>query len=126
MYTNPMHDIFKPGTDITATTSAPITGKTFVKISGPMQRNLLQVATANAGDMICGVAKYDASNGSLVGIARGASRIVTVTAASDITPGVEVQVGTNGQATPKTDGHAVGYAVDAAKANSDALISLYH
>lgn len=125
MYRNPLHDIYNPGTDITAVASAAITGKTVVKIAGPMKSGLLQVAPAAAGDAAIGIAKYDVAPGEQVGIARGAGRIVTITAGAAITAGQEVETGADSTITPLANGKAIGIAVDNADSGSDAKISLY-
>lgn len=122
-YTNQAKDLFNPAGDITATATAGITGKTFVKITGPRQTGLLQVATADTGTTALGVAKYDATTGDLVGIARG-HRIITVTAGEALTAGTAVQVGADGRAVPVSDGIPVGTAVDSAAAGTDCFVAL--
>lgn len=123
---NEMHDQFYPGTDLTARTNADVVGKTFVKIAAPMKSGNIVVATATAGAGIAGVAKYDAAANELVGVARGSSRVVTVTAGAPITAGTPIEVGESGKAIPATTGTTVGYAVDTAATDADALISLAH
>lgn len=124
-YNNIARDYYNPGTDISATTTTAVVGKTFLKIAGPMSGNLMTVTTATAGEHTCGVAKYDAAANAPVGLARGASRIVSVTAGSAITAGSQVQVGENGKAEPLETGYPVGYAIDSVAAGDDAKISLY-
>ena len=122
---NELVDIYKPGTDITGRASAAVTGKRFLKISGDRSGGNIAVAPATAGGRTCGVAKYDAASGAVVGIARGNSRVVPVTADGAITAGAEVEVGTAGKAKAKNSGVAVGYALTAAADGADAEISLY-
>lgn len=125
MFSNPMHDIYNPGTDITAVATEAISGKTIVKVTGPMVSGLIQVAPAAAGEAAIGVAKYDAGKGDKVGIARGAGRVVTITAGAAVTAGQEVEIDAKSTVSPKSDGQAIGVAVDDAKTGEDAKISLY-
>lgn len=125
MYINYSKERFEPGRDLTAYATEAITGKTFVSIAGPLHGSgNISIKPAVAGDVVCGVAKYDAKAGDLVGVYRGASRVVTVTAASELTAGTAVEVGTNGQATAAATGEAVGYVIDDCAAGEDALVSL--
>lgn len=125
-YANQMRDIFNPGTDLTVVATADVVGKTFAAISGPRSQNMLSVTTAAAGAPTAGVFKYDADADDMVGIARGSSRIVTVTADGPITAGSPVEVGTGGKAKTAGTGSVVGWAVDTAADGDDALISLAH
>ena len=125
-YANQMRDIFNPGTDITVVATTAVVGKTFAAISGPRSQNMLSVTTAKPGAPTVGVFKYDADADDMVGIARGASRIVTVTADGPITAGSPVEVGTGGKAKTADAGTVVGYAVDTAENGGDAMISLAH
>lgn len=122
-YLNQSKDLFSPGTDLTASASAPVAGKTFVTISGAPAGGLMQVATAGPGTTALGVAKYDASTGEQVGVARG-HRVITVTAGEALPAGTTVQVGANGQAVALTDGVPVGIAADSAAAGADCYIAL--
>lgn len=124
-YRNQMRDIYNDGSDITCSPTGDVTGKTFAAIAGPRTGGLLTIGTAPAGQRACGVIKYDATDGDLVGIARGSGRIVTVTAASTLNAGDEIEVGANGRATFHSDGVAAGYVVDDVDAGDDALVSLY-
>lgn len=126
MFTNVMRDRFNPGTDLTAVATVTVTGKTFLSYAGPMNNSLITVAPATAGQNTAGVAKYDANADDLVGVARGSGRIVTVTAGAALTAGTGVEVGEGGKAIPATTGTIVGWAVDNATADTDALISLAH
>ena len=125
-FTNQMRDIFNPGTDITCIATTAVVGKTFAAISGPRSQNMLSVTTAKPGAPAAGVFKYDAAADDMVGIARGSSRIVTVTADGAITAGSPVEVGTDGKAKTADAGTVVGYAVDSAADGDDAMISLAH
>lgn len=125
-YANQMRDIFNPGTDITVVATTTVVGKTFAAISGPRSQNMLSVTTAKPGTPAVGVFKYDAAADNMVGIARGSSRIVTVTADGPITAGSPVEVGAGGKAKTADAGTVVGYAVDTAENGDDAMISLAH
>lgn len=126
MYSNPMHDIYAPGTDLTCRAAADVTGKTFAAIAGEMNGGNVSITTAAAGSRIAGVIKYDAAADELVGLARGASRVVTVTAGTAITAGAQVEVGADGTAITRTTGEPVGYVVTTADAGDDAYVSLYY
>lgn len=117
--------VYEPGRDITGRASAAITGKRFLKISGNRSSGNIAVAHADAAGRVCGVSKYDAASGDIVGVARGNSRVTLVTAGGNIAAFAEVEVGSNGQAVTKASGVAVGYAVTAATSGADAEISLY-
>ena len=121
---------YEPGRNITAVTSAAVTGKRFLAITGNRStvastNGNITVAHAAAAGRICGVSQADANVGQLVGVVRGNSRVVPVTAAAAITAFQEVEVGANGQAVPRATGVAVGYAITAAALGADAQISLY-
>jgi hypothetical protein len=117
--------VYEPGRDITGRASATVVGKRFLKISGNRSSGNIAVAHADAAGRVCGVSKYDAASGDIVGVARGNSRVTFVTAAANIAAFAEVEVGSNGQAITKASGVAVGYAVTAATSGNDAEISLY-
>lgn len=130
-FQNQMHDRYNPGTDLTCRTTARVTGKTFATIGGPMDHGLINVTTATAGGPVAGVFKYDQDANDTVGVARGSSRIVTVTAAGPITAGSPVVVGSSGKATTYTapdEGESaaliVGYAVDTVSDGDDTPVSL--
>lgn len=123
MYKNTLRDLFNPGTDLTANATADVAGKTFVTYSGDMDNGLVSVKPAGASDVVAGVAKYDAKAGELVGVARGASRVLTVTAGSALTAGTPVAPDANGKAVAAT-GTAYGVAVSDAAANTDVYVSL--
>lgn len=117
--------IYEPGADLTGVATGAITGKRFVAISGNRSNGNIAVAHATAAGRVAGVSRWDAAIGQLVGVARGSSRVVAVTAAANIAAFAEVEVGTAGQAITKTSGVAVGYVVTAATSGGDAEVSLY-
>lgn len=123
-FINQARDYYNPGTDLTTVATTPVRGKTFAAIAGPRTRNLLSTTTAKPGALAAGVFKYDAAADELVGVARGASRILTVTAEVAISAGETIYVGNDGQATNTSEGIAVGYAVDDAEPGADVLVSL--
>lgn len=115
--------VYAPGGDVTAQATAAITARRFVAISGNRTADgNLAVAHAAAGARTFGVAKHDANNGELVGVARDG--VVKVTAGAAIAAGADVEVGTAGRVITATSGKVVGYAVTAATNNSDAEIAL--
>ncbi|KWW97407.1 hypothetical protein LI90_4379 (plasmid) [Carbonactinospora thermoautotrophica] len=123
MANNPAVPFWEPGQSISCKTTAAVTGKRFVAISGNGAGSNPLVAHASAGGRIFGVAAFDAASGAVVSVLRGG--VVPVTAASAITAGQEVEVGANGQAAPKSAGVAVGVAVFDASPGADAAIALY-
>lgn len=123
---NDLIGIYEPGQDITGRATANVTGKRFLKISGNRGAGgNISVAHADAAGKVCGVAKYDAPSGEIVGVARGNSRVVEVTAEGAIAAGADVEVGTAGRAKTIAAGKAVGYALTGAVDGADAEISLY-
>lgn len=110
MPANESIDLKKPGQDITGKASATVTGKRFLRYSGNRTggghaglstdlANVPQVAPCNGTTQVpIGVAKHDAASGSLVGVARGAGRHVTVSAGAAITAGVLVMADSVGRA----------------------------
>lgn len=122
---NEMIDVYDPGRDITGRATAAVTGKRFLKISGNRSGGNIAVAPCAAGDRSCGVAKYDAASGDIVGVARGNSRVVRVTAGAALAAGDEVQAGAGGVAIVAAAGAKLGYALTAAANGADAEISLY-
>lgn len=125
--TNENVGIYEPGRDITGRATAAVTGKRFLKISGNRSTasGNISVAPADAAGRVCGVSKYDAASGDIVGVVRGNSRVTYVTADGAIAAFAEVEVGTAGKAKTKASGVAVGYALTAAADGADAEISLY-
>lgn len=122
---NELHPFKEPGADVTGTTSAAVTGKRCLAITGNIQADgTLTVAHATAGGRICGVAKYDAASGKRVGIARG-PKVVPIAAGGAIAAFAEVEVGADGQVITKASGVAIGYVETAAASGSDARVNLY-
>ncbi len=119
-------DVYSPGTDVTARATTPVAASTFVAVTGPMGSDrLITIGPAAPAGRVAGVAKYDAATGELVGLARGAARIVRVRAGAPLTAGTEVEVGAAGSAVPLAAGRAVGYTVDTAATGALTPISLY-
>lgn len=136
---NDMVPTKRPGEDVSCETTAAVTGKRFVRISGARAfrfnvlattatGNLYKVAHSAAGGHAIGVSKYDQPNvGGKVGIARGGFCIVTAGAA--IAAGQYVMSDANGQAIPwvTAAGEAnqkLGIAVDDAANAADAEIAM--
>lgn len=122
---NEMIDVYNPGTDITGRAQAAVTGCRFLKIAGNRSGGNISVNHATAAGRVCGVSKYDAAVGEIVGVARGKDRVVRVLASGVIAAFGEVEVGANGVAVAKTAGVAVGYALTGATDATLAEISLY-
>ncbi|SIK83288.1 DUF2190 family protein [Mycobacteroides abscessus] len=124
--TNENVGVYEPGRDITGRATAAVTGKRFLKISGNRTATgNIAVAPADAASRVCGVSKYDAASGDIVGVARGNSRVTYVTADGALAAFDEVEVGAAGKAKKFASGVAVGYALSAAADGADAEISLY-
>ncbi|MFW0787629.1 DUF2190 domain-containing protein [Gordonia sp. CPCC 206044] len=118
-------DVYGPGHDVTAFTTADIQQSHFAQIDGDLTgEGVLTVAPADPGGRIAGVAKYDGDAGTLIGLARGNSRIVRVVAGASVTAGDDVEVGPDGTAVPHTDGVVVGYSVNTATTGEHAFVSL--
>lgn len=126
--TTTMHaaTIYSPGQDITAVTTADVTERRFLGISGNRANSgPISVAHASAGARICGVAGNTAASGAQVRVVRGSSRVVWVDAGGNITAGAEVEVGASGKAVTRSSGAAVGYAITGATSGTPAEIALY-
>lgn len=119
--------VYEPGRDITGRATAAVTGKRFLKISANRSTvsGNISVAHADAAGRACGVSKYDAASGDIVGVVRGNSRVTNVTADGALAAFDQVEVGTAGKAKKFASGVAVGYALTAAADGADAEISLY-
>ena len=117
--------VYEPGRDISGRAAAAVTGKRFLAIAGNRASGNISVQHATAAGRVCGVSKYDAANGDIVGVARGNSRVTFVTSGGALAAFDEVEVGADGKAVKKTAGVAVGYAVTGAASGADAEISLY-
>jgi len=120
--------VYEPGQNITATTSAAVTSRTFVAVTGNRSstHGTITVGPATAAGRIAGVAARDTASGRQVTLHRGGGRVTFVTTSAAVTAGQEVEVGTGGTAVPKASGVAVGYALTAAASGADAEISLYY
>lgn len=125
-FNNIARDRYNDGSDITAQATATVVGKTFATVAGDLTaEGLLTVKPAVTGGNTVGVVKYDADTGQKVGVARGSSRVITVTAGDAITAGDEVAVGADGKAVKATeDAVVVGYSFNTVDAGADALVSL--
>lgn len=126
--TNPNVGLYEPGRDLTGRASTAVTGKRFLAIVGNRDRGNLAVGHATAAGRVCGVSKYDAAVGAVVGVARGNSRVTFVAtppAGTALAAFAEVEVGANGTAVARTTGIAVGYTVTGTAIGVDAEISLY-
>lgn len=123
--------IYEAGRDITGRAALAVTGKRFLKINGDRASigGNLTVAHATAAGRTCGVSKYDAAAGAIVGMLRGSSRVVFVAtppAGAALVAFAEVEVGTEGVAVARTTGVPVGYCVTGSAIGVDAQISLYN
>ncbi|OBK92382.1 hypothetical protein A5646_03515 [Mycobacterium sp. 1245499.0] len=116
---------YRPGADITAVTTAAVTGKTFVDLSAALTTGLPSVATATAAGLSVGVAAKDAASGARVAVIRGRGTILPVTAGGTIAYGAEVEIGSGGKAVTLASGKARGRAWSAGTANNDVIIELY-
>lgn len=121
--------LYRPGADITCQTTAAVTGKTFVKITGPVDPangTLLRVATADAAGNSYGVAAYDAASGARVAVIAGPGHVVPITCTGAIAAGAEVEVGSGGRAAPLGSGKARGLALSTTTAaNTDVFVEIY-
>lgn len=127
MISYPNIGIADPGRDVTGRATAAVTSKRFLAITGPRSGGNVAVAHATAAGRVCGVAKYDAVSGDVVGVSRGNSRVTFVASGgtAPIAAFGEVEVGPAGTCVPHATGVAVGYAVTDCAVGADAEISLY-
>ncbi len=128
--TNPNVGVYEPGRDLTGRATTAVTGKHFLKITGDRASvgGNIAVAHADAAGRVCGVSKYDAAVGAVIGVARGNSRVTFVAtppAGTALTAFAEVEVGANGTAVARATGVAVGYTVTGTAVGVDAEVSLY-
>lgn len=121
---NETKPLFRPGQDVTAQTTAAVTGKTFVGVSATRDASsgLVKVAVATAAVKPFGVANADAASGATVGVHRGG--IIPVTAGGAIAAGAQVEIGTGGKVVTLASGVAVGLALETGTTNNDVLIAL--
>ncbi|MGX9297492.1 capsid cement protein [Tsukamurella paurometabola] len=121
---NEAKPLFRPGANVTAVTTAAVTGKTFVGVSATRDTDsgLVKVAPATGAAKPFGVAGYDAASGATLPVLRGG--ILFVTAGGAIAAGAQVEVGAGGKAVTLASGVAVGVALETGTANNDVLIAL--
>ena len=116
------------GENITAVTTAAVTGKTFLGVTGALAAGFpgsnVKVATTAAGAKPFGVAAYDAASSALVGVVKDG--VVPVTAGGTLAAGDEVEADASGKAIKLASGKAAGRAVSAATAGTDVFVDLYH
>lgn len=136
MANNDCIPFYEPGKRVTAiVTSAPVVGKTLVKIGASRQHpvalqtdastgNIINVLTCTAGLWAFGVAAFDAAVGQLVTILRGSGYIVPVTALGAISAAAAVDAATGGKVATHSSGVIIGYAVADAADGEDAQIAL--
>ena len=117
--------LYRPGSDVSATPTAAVKGKTFVDVSGAIAGGLVKVTTATAAGKAFGVAAFDAPQDGTVAVIRGSKTILPVVAGGTLAAGDEVEVGAGGKAVKLASGLAVGRALDAAAADADVFIEIY-
>jgi hypothetical protein len=118
--------LFRPGADVTAQTSAAVTGKRFVNISANRDATtgLIVVGPCAAAARAWGVAAYDAPINSRVPVLRGKGSIVPVTAGGTIAFGAMVEVDASQRAITLAAGVAVGRAIEAGTVGNDIYVEL--
>ncbi|MGZ9829870.1 capsid cement protein [Tsukamurella ocularis] len=121
---NEAKPLFRPGANVTAVTTAAVTGKTFVGVSATRDTDsgLVKVAPATAAAKPFGVAGYDAASGATLPVLRGG--ILFVTAGGAIAAGAQVEVAAGGKVVTLASGVAVGTALETGSNNNDVLIAL--
>jgi hypothetical protein len=128
MATNPAVPFWDEGTAITGQASAPVTGKRFVRVSGPRVGEQVRIAHAGAGTRALGVSAHDAAVDQLVTVYSAPGLVMPVRANGAITAGDLVEIagaGANaGSVATLAAGVAVGKALDDAAAGADAVIKL--
>lgn len=121
---NETKPLFRPGADVTALTTAAVTGSTFVGISATRDAStgLVKVATAASASKVFGVATADIASGATGTIHRGG--ILFVTAGGAIAAGAQVEVGASGRAVTLASGVPAGTALETGSAGNPVLIAL--
>lgn len=122
---NETKPLFRPGAEVTALTTAAVTGKRFVGVSATRDTvtGLVKVAHATGGTKPFGVAAADIASGKPGLVQRGG--ILFVTAGGAITAGAAIEVDNVGRAVTRSTGVAVGVALETvAGAGLDVLVSL--
>ena len=121
--------LYRPGADVTVTTTAAVVGKTFADITGPVVASdgtLVRAATATAAGKALGVFVNDAASGQRVGVIVGRGHVVPVTSAAAVAAGDEVEVGASGKAAKLAAGKAVGRAWSTVStADAEVFVELY-
>lgn len=114
---------------ITCRTTAAVTGKRFVDLSGAAVIStgvLPGVAHATAAGNAFGVSARDTASGANVAVEHRPGSIVPVTCSAAIAFGVEVEAATGGKAVTKSAGVALGRAISATSAaDTDVFVELY-
>lgn len=112
-YSNPITELFTPGTAITAHAADPLTLGQFVAITDGDENTHVNVTVAPAGGRAFGLAQTDADAGTKVGIQRGNGRCFRVPTTASITAGQNIEVGADGQPAPHAEGVVVAQALHA-------------
>lgn len=123
MPANECIEFYPQGRNITCRANGAVVGKTFVKVSGNREGDLINVATCTAAARAFGVAGYDAADNDPVPVKRGT--VLPVTCAANLTAGVEVESDAAGKAIVLASGKALGIAVTGATSGNDAQIFVY-
>lgn len=114
---------------VTCRTTAAVTGKRFVDISGAAVAStgvLPGVAHATAAAKVFGVSARDAASGTNVQVESVPGTVVPVTCSAAVTAGAEVEVATGGKAVTKSSGVPAGIAVSTTSAaDTDLFVKLY-
>lgn len=113
------------GNTLTASASAAVTGKRFVKVSGPRVGEQVRVAHADAGSNALGVSGFDAPVDGLVTVYSAPGLVMPVTTSAAVSAGDDVEITAGGKCAPVAAGVAVGMALDDAANGADALVKLY-
>lgn len=125
MAQNPATPFHDEGNSFTCQTTAAVTGKRFVSVSGSgVFDDPPLVAHSGAGVKVLGVSGYDAASGALVTVYSSPGIVMPVTAGAALTAGQEVQSDATGQAVALTTGKAAGVVLKDAASGSDAKIKL--
>lgn len=121
---NTVHEFFSSSDAVTATASAPIKGKTFVKLVAGSKEQVPMIATAGAGDRVYGVAGWDVAKDESVTVFR--TGILSVTAGASLTVPSAITVGANGKAVAAngTTDAVLGDLHQDVAADADAAVAL--
>lgn len=136
MANNDCLPFYEPGKRVTGVvTTAPVVGKTLVKIGASRAHpvglqpdastaNNINVLTCTAAAWAFGVAAFDAAVGQLVTIIRGSGYIVPITALGAIAAGAALDAATGGKVATHSAGVIIGYAVADAADGEDTQVAL--